>query len=374
MILEMGYSVFKNWINDTWEKFNCASFNKKIVIWGAGKRCIEWLPLWKLTYNICYIVDSDENKWNDVYCGIKVCSPRSLLNEEKNSYVVLICGQYAGEIALELENMGVTEYYSEYWMNNPQIQHAFRRQCDIPQEEIEVVCSYMADEQSKSNIRKIVEKRKMGVCDYSDIMSVGEEYFREDIFQWSSNEVYVDAGAFDGDSIVQFIKRNPNYKKIYAFEADRRNYELLRSSYIYQAFKEKINIFNRGVWNQYETVNFAEGMETSSSAMSECALNMNEVSSIDMQIKSVECVPLDAVIPEEVTFIKMDIEGSEMRALSGARRIIMTCKPKLAICIYHKLDDLWRIPQYIHSLVPEYRFYVRHHSILYVDTVLYATI
>ena len=101
---------------------------------------------------------------------------------------------------------------------------------------------------------------------------------------------------------------------------------------------------------------------------------MTDDSGVNMQIGSVECVPLDAVISEKVTFIKMDIEGSEMKALSGARRLITTYKPKLAICIYHKLDDLWKILQYIHSLVPEYKFYVRHHSILYVDTVLYATI
>ena len=115
-------------------------------------------------------------------------------------------------------------------------------------------------------------------------------------------------------------------------------------------------------------------METSSSVVSESEVDITDNSGINIQLESVECVPLDTVVSEKVTFIKMDIEGSEMRALSGARHLITTCKPKLAICIYHKLDDLWKIPLYIHSLVPEYKFYVRHHSILYVDTVLYATI
>ena len=365
--------MFKNWVDDTWEKFNKVSRHKKVIIWGAGKRCMEWLPLWKLTYHISYIVDRDEKKWNNNCCGIKIFSPSVIMNEEKDTYTVLICGHYAGEIALELEKMGITEYYSEYWMNDPRILHTFRKQCDIPQEDIDKVCEYLTDEQSKNTIRKIVEKRKRGINDYSDIMSAGE-YFRDDIFQWDNNEVYVDAGAFDGDSITQFIKKNFNFKKIYAFEADRKNYEMLRNSYIYQAFKDKIEIFNRGVWDQFETVYFVEGMETSSSAVSESGLDMTDDSGVNMQIGSVECVPLDAVISEKVTFIKMDIEGSEMKALSGARRLITTYKPKLAICIYHKLDDLWKIPQYIHSLVPEYKFYVRHHRILYVDTVLYATI
>ena len=115
-------------------------------------------------------------------------------------------------------------------------------------------------------------------------------------------------------------------------------------------------------------------MGVSSSAVCEAKFDKNDGTIKNAKIKSVEFVSLDKAIIEPITFIKMDIEGSEMRALKGAKQIITTYKPKLAICIYHKLDDLWRIPQYIHSLVPEYKFYIRHHSILYSDTVLYATL
>lgn len=365
--------MFRNWINDTWEKFNKNSHGKRVIIWGAGKRCLEQLPLWKLIYDIPYIVDSDEKKWGSVYYGRKVFSPGKILEEKEGSYIVLICGQYTGGIASELEKMRITEYYSEYWMNSPKILQIFRKQEDIPEKEIELVNSYLEDEQSKQVLNKIVEKRKGGIGDYSDILTVGE-YFRDEIFQWSNDEVYVDAGAYDGDSITEFIKKNHNFRKIYAFEADEKNYEMLKSSYIYQAFKEKIKIYNKGVWDGCEIVNFMEGMEASSSVVCESTLDMAECNGDSVQMVSVECVSLDEVIPEPVTFIKMDIEGSEMRALMGAKKIITTYKPKLAICIYHKLDDLWRISQYIHSLVPEYKIYIRHHSILYVDTVLYATL
>lgn len=365
--------MFKNWIDDSWEKFNEDSNGKKVIIWGAGKRCLEQLPLWELIYDIPYVVDSDEKKWESICCGKRIFSPGRILEEKKESYIVLICGQYMGGIASELERMGITEYYSEYWMNNPQISHIFRKQDDIPQKEIEIVSDYLEDEQSKQILNRIVEKRKGGVGDYSDIVTFGE-YFRDDIFRWSSNEIYVDAGAYDGDSITEFIKKRHDFKKIYAFEADEKNYEMLRNSYIYQAFKEKIKLYNRGVWDRYEIVNFMQGMEASSGAVCESTLDMSEYKGNNAQMVSVECISLDEVISEPVTFIKMDIEGSEMRALMGAKKIITKYKPKLAICIYHKLDDLWRIPQYIHFLVPEYKIYIRHHSILYVDTVLYATI
>ena len=64
--------------------------------------------------------------------------------------------------------------------------------------------------------------------------------------------------------------------------------------------------------------------------------------------------------------------GAEMNSLMGAKKQIQQNRPKLAICIYHRLQDLWEIPMYIKSLVPEYKFYVRHHTTSIGDTVLYA--
>ncbi|EOS66974.1 FkbM family methyltransferase [Oscillibacter sp. 1-3] len=84
---------------------------------------------------------------------------------------------------------------------------------------------------------------------------------------------------------------------------------------------------------------------------------------------------IDEIVEKEnpkVTMIKMDIEGSELEALKGAKKTIQRNKPKLAICIYHKPEDMLEIPLYIKSLVPEYKLYVRHHSNSNVETVLYA--
>lgn len=87
----------------------------------------------------------------------------------------------------------------------------------------------------------------------------------------------------------------------------------------------------------------------------------------------VEVVALDDVLfDKEITFIKMDIEGAEYAALKGASRIIGSQKPKLAICIYHKPQDIWELPELILQLNSEYRFYIRHYSYKDNETVLYA--
>ncbi len=82
---------------------------------------------------------------------------------------------------------------------------------------------------------------------------------------------------------------------------------------------------------------------------------------------------IDSVVTDEqVSFIKMDIEGAEMSALRGARETIKRCKPRMAISIYHSNEDMLDIPEYIHSLVPEYRLFLRAHTMGVAETILYC--
>ena len=87
----------------------------------------------------------------------------------------------------------------------------------------------------------------------------------------------------------------------------------------------------------------------------------------------VECATLDSMLDEvPVTFIKMDIEGSELAALAGAQQLIRKYSPILAICVYHRQDDLWNIPLLIHRLNPDYSFHLRPHLLEGWDLVCYA--
>ena len=88
-------------------------------------------------------------------------------------------------------------------------------------------------------------------------------------------------------------------------------------------------------------------------------------------------IPLDFLdnhMVEKVDMVKMDIEGFEYKALLGARRVIQRAHPILAICVYHKQEDIWEIPKLIHSICSEYKFYLRHYSLFQNETVLYAII
>ncbi len=88
----------------------------------------------------------------------------------------------------------------------------------------------------------------------------------------------------------------------------------------------------------------------------------------------VQGVNLDEVVKERVGFIKLDIEGAEMDALSGAKNIIRNDRPLMAVCVYHRSGDVLEIMNFLHQIVPEYRFWLRHYSCMNWETVLYAAV
>lgn len=79
---------------------------------------------------------------------------------------------------------------------------------------------------------------------------------------------------------------------------------------------------------------------------------------------NIETIPIDEFVKEEnlkrVDFIKMDIEGSEEKALLGAKETLRKFKPKLAICIYHKPKDFYELPLLIKEINPEYKIRIKN--------------
>lgn len=190
----------------------------------------------------------------------------------------------------------------------------------------------------------------------------GVQYLDEKFMDLVSEEgVFIDAGCLDLGDTRGYINRNPNYKKVYAFEPDYKNYErCLDRKQKYCCDDERIEIVNKGLW----------------SCETELRFNENAASSVitEKGTASIQVISLDQFMEnrEKATFIKMDIEGAEMEALHGASKIIKRDKPDLAICIYHKNEDILDIPNYILDLNPDYKLYIRHYSCYKWETVLYA--
>lgn len=200
---------------------------------------------------------------------------------------------------------------------------------------------------------KIVNVGKMlddlSICQYFDL-----EYLQPA----KGKEVFVDVGSFDGMTSVYFSQWSKSDIFVYAFEPDPRNAARCHENLKKQKIPHKVIL--KGAWNEETTVQFRTAANGSSS-VSEGGEDSIEVTSLD---KALFDIP--------VSFIKMDIEGSEMQALLGAQKIITANKPKLAISIYHKYEDIWELPEIILQIHPKYKLYLRHYSVTDFETVLYA--
>lgn len=203
-----------------------------------------------------------------------------------------------------------------------------------------------------------VEKNKIiNIGAYVENLTI-RQYFDLPQLPHVEDEVFVDAGCFDGESVKNFVKwSNGQYKEIYSFEPDGGCYQKCKEIL---ADVSNCYLINKGLWNTDTVLSFkATGL--SDSTICEDGETRIHTCRMDEELKG-----------KRVTFIKMDIEGAEREALIGAENIIKEQKPKLAISIYHKKEDIWEIPNLILEINPNYKFYIRQYSLRDAETVLYA--
>ncbi len=190
-----------------------------------------------------------------------------------------------------------------------------------------------------------------------------DQYFDLDIIKCDENEVFVDIGAYIGDTMVNYVKTfgADCYKRIYCYEIMPANIDYI---------KKNIELFN--------LKNVVVNEKGASNKSDFLYLSENEVSSIATLSESgafkVPTVTIDNDIDEPVTFIKMDIEGAEEQALLGLRKKILESHPKLALSVYHNHKDLWKLARIIDEIDPSYHFYLRYYggSLLPTEYLLYG--
>ena len=228
------------------------------------------------------------------------------------------------------------------------------------------IASLLADEQSKreylGNItfRQTCQRKDFPLCDLKT-----PQYFIKEL-SFDKDETFIDCGAFVGDTIDEFIRHCKDYNQIIAFEPDTKSYGILKKKY---RKNPKIQLINAATNDVDGQVYFSELGNSSSFVSAEP--DERQENTVSVQAKAIDNLNLG-----KVSFIKMDVEGAEMNSLKGAEKTIVKDKPKLAICIYHSNEDMLRIPEYIHQLVPEYKLFVRQHFYypFPTETVLYAII
>lgn len=203
----------------------------------------------------------------------------------------------------------------------------------------------LEDEKSKQSFADVLNFKISGKPDYLfSCQSEKDEVYR-DILRLTDNESIVDLGAYDGDTIREFLAfTDGKYSSITALEPDAKNFRKLTAK---TEGLSRLSLYNLGAWNKKETL-FFDRKGGRNSRQDDCGI-------------PIEFDSVDNLIKEPVTFIKMDIEGAELKALEGAENTIKTNLPKLYVCAYHRNEDMFALPEKIRELYGGYKIYFRHH-------------
>ena len=222
--------------------------------------------------------------------------------------------------------------------------------------------SLFEDETSRTTFLSQLRLRLRADFDGLPAPSDGLQYFPDGLFSALENEYFIDCGAYDGDSVRDFLRRTGGrFGRIAAFEPDPANFVRLRQMVEDSTeLRGRTRVFPLAVDRESGVVRFA-----ATGGANAAITETGEV--------VVECKPLDEVLAgEEPSFVKMDIEGAERGALHGASRLIRQHHPVLAICAYHRPDDLWEIPRLLSEMEPDSRLTLRPHCADGLDLVCYA--
>jgi FkbM family methyltransferase len=352
-----------------------ANFDKLVVLVGSGLLGRKTLAgLRKLNIRPLAFADNNPALWGKFVEGVGVLSFPDAVDKfgQKATFIVSIYNSSRPtQQLLDLQCKKVVSY-AYLFAKYPEVflPHAC---LDLPDEmykqadDVKKAFSLWANDESRQEY--ITQLRRRLFLDFDRLSTPisqsarEEEYFAKDLFSRLPDEVFVDCGAFDGDTIKRFlVQRNYQFSQIIGLEPDPENFQKL-TSYIQTLpdnIKNKIRVVPAAVGAKQERLHFQ--------ATNSAASSVSNSGTIEVDV-----VPLDAVLRDCVpTLIKMDVEGFELDALAGASNLIKEASAVLAITVYHTQDHLWRIPLLIHSLSNEYRFYLRPHAEDCWDVSCYA--
>ena len=339
-----------------------------IYIWGAGQLGNDLYDRFFRRVGIAvsaYVDIAPEKQEKKLWNSVPVIAPKEM--EPCGRVVIAVNGHWDDikktclELGVSEENIFFAPVSMMTWNANYQcaVDDAFCRR--MVYEAKELIPCFGTDCRSKEILVEIISRRLLDAS--QPISQDGAQYFISEL-PLRPEEAFVDAGAFDGDTLREFIQKFPagiSMKGVhyYAFECGKGNYQMFQRNLERLDCDFPVELYTVALWEKREYLGFCDN--STSGIISEAGEQQVLADSLDHILAG-----------KKVSWIKMDIEGAEMKALSGCAAIIQVQKPRLAICVYHKPEDFYEIPKYIKSLRSDYQMLLRHHSSEEFDLVLYA--
>ena len=335
-------------MKDLWSYLKEA--NLPIVLYGMGNGADKLIAvLDSCGLEVADFFASDGFVRGHSFHGKKVLTFNEILDKYEDFIVLLSFGSSLPELLDRFEELsrrckffvpelpiaGETMFTGEYY--------------DSVRHHIEKVRDLLADDRSKEVLDAIVDYRLSGSIEsLLRTTDSRDEVFR--ILRPKLYKNYLDLGAYNGDTIRELLSYQPNLEQIWALEPDRRSFRKLSESAEKDGFAPILTSLQAGAWECDGTLYVSdEGSRNTHLSMTPTA------KSKPTPVRS----PDSFLNGARVDYIKYDVEGVEREALLGSRQTIADCHPDLAISLYHRAEDIWKLPLMLHEMEPRYRLYLR---------------
>jgi len=391
-------------------KGDALNVEKVVVIFGAGALGRElYTTLSHHGVSVSLFCDNDIEKSGQKYCGIPIISTEELYSKHKDSLIIIAVQRHIDAVTSQLIDNGFNAGKLLCSINNPDTDFLFMYsmvgsqallagfKANYPsktilevlkenEQDIEKVYGYLADKKSKDLFiaklallasdesfylfKRFITLFSEPFKEFGSLVYDGTPedyyYFNNDVLSLSNNEVFVDVGAFDGDTIETFVdackKQKIEYQHIYAVEPDPPCYQDLITNTSHYG---KISYHQVAFGSQEGSVQFLTSDTEEKYQVGIQHINGNI---------SVDMIKLDDFLAEkEVSFIKMDPGANVIPdILLGSNKVISRCKPKLALGTYHSIKSIFEIPLMVKNICPEYQIFLRHNTYHLSDTDMFA--
>ena len=320
-----------------WDRLQNA--DKPIVLYGTGNAAEKIIAeLNKRNITIAGIFASDGFVRTRSFSGFPVLSYQDAKDKFGNMIVLLCFGSHLPDV---IEN--IKRIASEQELYAPDLPIAGEGLFEYSPE-LEDIKEILADDKSREVLEEVVAYKLDGKIDHL-LKCETDDNENWGILGLNSNEVYLDLGAYNGDTVRQFLGlTGMKYKEIIAVEPEARNFRKLSEN---TADLKNIKLVNKAIGHVQTEVMFTKSTGRGG------AVGKGKQYSVEMDTVD------NILLGKPVSYIKMDLEGYEQQALLGAEETIKRYKPKMLISAYHRNNDLWIIPKLVLKYNPEYKVYLR---------------
>lgn len=340
-----------------WEFFKNSS--KPVVLYGMGDGADKVLSAFsRFGIEVSGVMASDDFVRGQQFHGFTV-KKQSDLERELGDFCVALC--FASQLPDVISH--IKEVAAAHELRVPSVP-AFgsvifdREFSEKYSGDIKSARSLLSDELSVRVFDGVLRFYHSGELHLLDGITTDKDEAFYDILRLSDSESYLDLGAYDGDTIREFLHYSGGgYKRITALEPNAKNFsKLLRAC----SGMRDTQLLQLGAFDR-DAVLFFNNKAGRNSAVAE--------SGVETRVRAVD----ELLGGESVSYVKADVEGADFEALTGMAKTIAAFRPKLNCSVYHRFEDIFRLPLLLKDLCPDYKLYLRHHPYIPAwDTNVYC--